>query len=156
MSEVELLLVNNSESCTVYTIQFLKDDKSEFEKFIEKFKSDATLNKDFQTIMRFVEQILANGALERYFRPEGRKNDSVMALPIIKSKLRLYCLRLSDKILILGNGDIKRTRTYQEDENLQGYVIDLQKFETLLRQEAKIGNIEITEKEIKTDHNFEI
>ena len=36
MSEVELLLVNNSESCTVYTIQFLKDDLSEFEKFMEE------------------------------------------------------------------------------------------------------------------------
>lgn len=156
MSEVELLLVNNSESCTVYTIQFLKDDLSEFEKFMEKFRSDAELNKDFQTIMRFVEQILANGALERYFRPEGRLNDSVMALPILRSKLRLYCLRLSDKILILGNGDVKKTRRYEEDENLQGYVIDLQKFERLLKQEAKKGNIEITEKEIKTDHNFEL
>ena len=156
MSEVELLLVNNSESCTVYTIQFLKDDLSEFEKFIDKFRSDAKLNQDFQTIMRFVEQVLANGALERYFRPEGQRNDSVVALPILRSKLRLYCLRLSDKILILGNGDVKTTRTYQEDVNLQGYVIDLQKFEKLLKQEAQMGNIEITEKEIKTDHTFEL
>lgn len=77
-----------------------------------------------------------------------------MALPILRSKLRLYCRRLSDKILILGNGDIKKTRTYEEDENLQGYVIDLQKFENLLKQEAKTGKVEITETEIKTDHTF--
>lgn len=32
MSEVELLLVNSSDSCTMYTIQFLSDDMSEFEK----------------------------------------------------------------------------------------------------------------------------
>ena len=83
-------------------------------------------------------------------------NDSVVALPVLKSKLRLYCLRLTDKILILGNGGVKRSRTYQEDDTLQGYVIDLQKFERLLRQEVRSGNAEITEKEIITDKNFEL
>ena len=156
MSEVELLLVNNSDSCTVYTIQFLSDDKSEFEKFISKFREDAELNPDFQAIMRFIEQIISNGALERYFRREGKMNDSVVALPVIKSKLRLYCLRLTDKILILGNGDVKNSRTYEEDETLQGYVMDLQKFERLLKREVRYGNVIITEKEIITDKNFEI
>lgn len=156
MSEVELLLVNSSESCTMYTIQFLSDDKSEFEKFVSKFRHDAVLNNDFQTIMRFVEQILSNGALERYFRPEGKMRDSVVALPIVKSKLRLYCLRLTDKILVLGNGDVKNSKTYEEDETLQGYVMDLQKFENLLKREVSLGNVEITEKEILTDKTFEL
>ena len=156
MSEVELLLVNSSDSCTVYTIQFLSDDKSEFEKFISKFREDAELNPDFQAIMRFIEQIISNGALERYFRREGKMNDSVVALPVLKSKLRLYGLRLTDKILILGNGDVKNSRTYEEDETLQGYVMDLQKFERLLKREVRYGNVIITEKEIITDKNFEI
>ena len=156
MSEVELHLVNSSESCTMYTIQFLSDDKSEFEKFISKFRDDAELNPDFQAIMRFVEQILSNGALERYFRREGKMSDSVVALPLLKSKLRLYCLRLTDKILVLGNGDVKNSRTYEENETLQGYVIDLQKFERLLKQEQKAGNVEITEKEIIADKTFKL
>ena len=42
MSEVELLLVNSSESCTMYTIQFLSDDMSECEKSYQN--SDRTLN----------------------------------------------------------------------------------------------------------------
>lgn len=156
MSEVELLLVNNSDSCTMYTIQFLSDDMSEFGKFISKFRENAELNPDFQAIMRFVEQILSNGALERYFRREGRMSDSVVALPVLKSKLRLYGLRLTDKILILGNGDVKDSRTYEEDETLQGYVMDLQKFEQMLKQEVRSGKVEITEKEIITDKTFEI
>ena len=156
MSEVELLMVNSSDSCTMYTIQFLSDDKSEFEKFISKFRNNAELNQDFQAIMRFVEQILANGALEKYFRREGKMSDSVVALPVLKSKLRLYCLRLSDKILIMGNGDVKNSRTYEENNTLQGYVIDLQKFEQLLKKEIHSGNVEITEKEIITDKNFDI
>lgn len=106
--------------------------------------------------MRFVEQILSNGALERYFRREGKMNDSVVALPVLKSKLRLYCLRLTDKILVLGNGDVKNSRTYQENDTLQGYVMDLQKFERLLKQEVRSGNVEITEKEIITDKTFDL
>lgn len=156
MSEVELLLVNSSDSCTMYTIQFLSDDMSEFEKFISKFREDAELNADFQAIMRFIEQILTYGAVERYFRREGKMNDSVVALPVLKSKLRLYCLRLTDKILILGNGDVKKSRTYEENDKLQGYVMDLQKFERLLKQEVRSGNVQITEKEILTDKNFDI
>ena len=154
MREVELLLVDSSQNCTIYTIQFLSDEESEFEKFISKFRNNAELNADFRAIMRFVEQILSNGALERYFRREGTMKDSVMALPVIRSKLRLYCLRLTDKILVMGNGDIKTTRTYEESETLQGYVMDLQNFEKLLRQETRSGNIEITEKEIITDNTF--
>ena len=149
-------MVNSGNSCTMYTIQFLSDEESEFEKFVSKFREDAELNPDFQAIMRFVEQILSNGALERYFRREGKMNDSVVALPVLKSKLRLYCLHLTDKILVLGNGDVKDTRTYEENDTLQGYVIDLQKFEKLLRQEVRLGNVEITEKEIITDKTFEL
>ena len=134
----------------------MSDEQSEFEKFFSKFRQDAELNPDFQAIMRFVEQILSNGALERYFRREGKMSDSVVALPVLKSKLRLYCLRLTDKILILGNGDVKRSRAYEEDDTLQGYVIDLQRFERLLKQEVRAGNVEITEKEILTDKTFEV
>ncbi len=156
MSEVELLLVDSSDKCTLYTIQFLSDDKNEFEKFIAKFRNDAELNPDFQAIMRFLEQIMSNGALERYFRREGTMNDSVVALPVLKSKLRLYCLRLTNRILVIGNGDVKNSRTYEEDNTLQGYVIDLQKFERLLKQEIRSGNVEITESQIVTDKTFEL
>ena len=149
-------MVDSSNNCTMYTIQFLSDDMSEFEKFISKFRNDAELNPDFQAIMRFVEQILSNGALERYFRREGKMSDSVVALPVLRSKLRLYCLRLTDKILVLGNGGVKNSRTYQENDALQGYVIDLQKFEQILKQEVRSGNVEIKENEIITDKHFEL
>lgn len=156
MSEVELVLLDQNENCTIYTIQFLNDDFNEFEKFVSKIRADATLDKDFRAIARFIDQILDFGALERYFRPEGKINDSVVALPIIKSRLRLYCLRLSDKILILGNGGEKKTRTYNEDESLKGYVVTLQSFEKLLYTGVKEGKVTITENEIQTDKTFKL
>ena len=35
-------------------------------------------------------------------------------ITVTSNKLRLYCLRLSDGVLIVGNGGQKKTRTYDE------------------------------------------
>ena len=99
MSEAELKLVTDAKNCTIYTIQFLSDNKS---------------------------------------------------------KLRLYCLRLSDKILILGNGGVKKTRTYGEDDTLKGYVITLQKFDRLMKDGVKNGSISVIENIIETDNTFDL
>ena len=40
----------------------------------------------------------------------------------VGNKLRLYCLRLSNKILVFGNGGVKDTRSWQESETLAQYV----------------------------------
>lgn len=156
MSEVELYLIQDGENCTIYTLQFLRDVESEFEKFVTKFREDAEYSEDFSRIAAFIKRIAKNGAMERYFRTERKMNDSVVALPVTSSKLRLYCLRLSDKILILGNGGVKTSQRYEYDTLLNGYVMTLQKFEQLLRQEVALGNVNITESTIETDYIFEL
>ena len=156
MSEAELLLVNNADGCTIYTIQFLSENDSEFERFYARFKDDAEYNPDLMRIVALINKIADMGALERYFRPEGKLKDGVCALPVLQSKLRLYCLRLSDKILVLGNGGVKKTRTYNEDDTLKGYVLTLQNFEKLIKDGEKNGTITITANTIETDKTFDI
>jgi hypothetical protein len=156
MSEVELILLNDGNNCTLYSIQFDSEDESEYERFYDKFIKDAKLNKDLLRIVQIVDRIADEGALERLFRPEGKLKDSVVALPVLSSQLRLYCLRLSDGILILGNGGVKKSRTYQEDDSLRGYVLTLQKFEELLKEGQLEGTVKITERTINTDKTFEI
>ena len=70
-------------------------------------------------------------------------SDNVAALAIDSRKLRLYCLRISDQIMIVGNGGMKTTRTYLEDDELSGYVMDLQRFDELLKQAQQNGSITI-------------
>ncbi len=156
MSEVELVLVNDTDKCTIYTIQFSTESESEYERFYSKFIKDIHLNQDLLRIVQLVDKIAEEGALERFFRPEGKMRDSVVALPVLKSKLRLYCLRLSDQILILGNGGMKKSRTYEEDDTLRGYVMTLQKFEELLKEGQRDGSVIITSKTIETDKTFEL
>lgn len=149
MSEIDLVLVNETDKCTIYTIQFQGESLTEFENFYNKFKDDAVYNPDLMRIVAFINKIAQDGAFERLFRPEGKMSDHVVALPVITSKLRLYCLRLSDKILILGNGGVKNSRTYNEDDTLRGYVITLQNFERLLKEGLQKGFVTITEKTIE-------
>ena len=140
--------VKSSETASLYTIIFENNDLSEFAKFMTCFKDNGKLQRDYQIILLALQKILENGVLERYFRREGKFSDRVCALPIDSGKLRLYCLRLSDKILILGNGGIKSSRTYNEDSELNGYVLDLQQFDVVLREAEKDGSIKIEETNI--------
>lgn len=72
MSEAELLLVNETKHCTLYTIQFLSENDSEFEQFYNKFKDDVEFNPDLMRIVGFIGKIADFGALERYFGPKGK------------------------------------------------------------------------------------
>ena len=141
MKKAMLKTIESNDLVSLYSICFDNAEESEFEKFLGKFREESTLNKDFQTILVALSKVIERGALERFFRMEGKMTDDLCALSLDSHKLRLYCLRISDQILILGNGGVKETRTYQEDNILSGYVKDLQKFDKLLKQAQKKGKI---------------
>ena len=141
MKKAKLEFVENGESATLYSICFDGNELSEFGRFIERFKDNASLQRDFYNIVRAVQLILSGGALERRFRPEGKQGDGVCALPIDSGKLRLYCLRMSDQVLVVGNGGLKNVRRYEDSEELTGYVIDLQKFDAIIKEAKRKGLI---------------
>lgn len=143
MKTASLTTIEQNDNVSLYSICFAGYTESEFERFLKEFKDNSEYNKDFRIILLAIEKIIDKGALKRFFRNEGKMSDGVCALSIDSKKLRLYCLRISDSILILGNGGVKNTRTYNEDEKLSGYVIDLQKFENLLKKAQKKGVISI-------------
>ena len=150
MAKATLKTIEQNDNVGMFSICFDGSEVSEFEKFLNEFKDNATYNKDFNVILLALSKIIDKGALERFFRNEGRMNDNVKALAIDSRKLRLYCLRISDQILILGNGGVKATRTYQEDSKLSGYVMDLQTFDKVLLKAQKSGKVTI-EKNMITD-----
>lgn len=151
-------IIGQSERTTLYSISFEMDGTTEFEKFVAEFEMNASFNKSYQRIIAALQQILAFGALERFFRPEGKMSDNVAAVPLEGGKLRLYCLRLTDQIVILGNGGIKSPGPYENNPKLYGYVLDLQRFEKILNNKLTKGHVSIQEKELKgvEDVVFEI
>lgn len=159
MTKATIQSVRQTEKSGLFTICFEGESFTEFQKFIVKGNENATLQPDLQKILNALQHMMnAMGFLDRYFRPEGKMRDRVAALPIQSSKLRLYCLRLSDSVLIVGNGGPKSTKTYEEDSELNGYVIQLQKLDDLLRLAETKGEITIEEATLSgvDDKQFEI
>lgn len=137
-------------ACKLYTC-FLNDDiNSEFDKFFTAIDSNSDYKIEFDKLLTVLNDGILenNGAKERYFRPEGRMSDRVFALPILASKLRLYCIRISDEILIIGNGGVKTTKKYQEDAHLKKCVETLQKIDAELKKLEESNKISYLKKTI--------
>lgn len=151
--------VRQTEKAGLFTICFDGESYNEFQKFITKNDEDVELHSDLQEILRVLRRMVDElGFLERLFRPEGKMRDRVAAIPVTSNKLRLYCLRLSDGVLIVGNGGRKRTRTYNENDELSGYVLTLQKLDALLKAAEKKGVISIEKTTISglDDNTFDL
>ena len=98
MKKVALKTIEKNDNVGMFSICFDGNAESEFEKFLLEFKDNATYNKDFNTILLALSKIIDKGALERFFRIEGKMSDHVSALSIDSKKLRLYCLRTAQRL----------------------------------------------------------
>ena len=127
-------LLEDGENVSLYSPHFEGEKYSEFEKFLLTFKD--TYPDDVRQLVYRLDIIKRDGAADRYFRYEGTLRDRVMALPshLETTSLRLYLLNIQSKVLILGNGGLKNTATYQEDEHLHRCVQTLQKIDIQLKR----------------------
>jgi len=143
-----LELVEEADSVNFYTIRIEGEKNTEFEKFLSTYMNNMEFERDLQIITRWMDRIGEKGALERYFRPEGKMRDHLSAIPIEVSKLRLYCLRISDHIVILGNGGFKpgNQRTYNTDKQLNACVEVLTEVDECIKIEVNRKTITINGK----------
>lgn len=149
-------LLEDGEKVSLYSPHFEGEVYSEFEKFLLTYKD--TYPKDIQQIVYRLDIIKRDGAKDRHFRYEGTRRDRVMALPshLETTSLRLYLLNIQAKVLILGNGGLKSTATYEEDEILHREVRTLQKIDILLKQREKEKVIVVSGTELLGELSFTI
>ncbi len=145
--KVKIELFEEHENVNFYTIVF-PNKESETEKFFEKFPLGSEYDEDIDIILEWIDIIGEKGALERYFRPEGKMKDSLGAIPLDSSNLRLFCLRIRDNIVILGNGDVKKTLKYEDDDLLRCYAETLQSIDYSLKQSIKNKKTYLFKKDI--------
>lgn len=132
-----LELLEDGNKVSLYSPHFEGEAYSEFEKFLLAYKD--TYPNDMRQLVYRLDIIKRDGADDRHFRYEGKMRDRVMALPshLETTSLRLYLLNINAKVLILGNGGLKTTSTYQEDAHLNRCVQTLQKIDIQLKQREK-------------------
>lgn len=149
-------LLEDGEKVSLYSPHFEGEDYSEFEKFLLTYKD--TYPEDVRQLVYRLDIIKRDGARDMHFRYEGTRRDRVMALPshLETTSLRLYLLNIQAKILILGNGGLKTTATYEEDENLHRQVKTLQKIDIELKQKEKEKIITISGTELLGELTFTI
>ena len=156
MAKAKITSVAQTDKAGLFSICFDGESFDEFQKFIINHKD--AYSEDLNTILVVLQRMLeASGFLERYFRPEGKMRDGVCALPLQSGKLRLYCLRLSDSVLIAGNGGVKSTKTYNQDPVLSGYVVTLQNLDQAIKLAVKKGDVKIEERSITNlEKNYDL
>lgn len=147
-------LIEEHDAVNFYSVHLNEEEISELERFFEKFPEGSAYDEDIDTIIAWLDRIGETGALERYFRYEGRFGDGVSAIPIETSHLRLYCIRLSDRILIFGNGGVKDKATWQESNTLAEYVETLVDTSRFIASRIANGTLYMIDKEIIGNLNF--
>lgn len=144
-----LELVIESDAISIFSPKYDGETMTEFEKFMKDYGSlqDPLLKKDFDAIITLLNKMLNDcGARENLFRPEGK--NKVYAIPLLVERkkdktvgsLRLYCIRISQKLLIIGNGGVKKVRSFQKDPILYGFVKQLRSIEKNIYRETCNAN----------------
>jgi hypothetical protein len=119
---------------------------TKFDQFIEKYRSKYPI--ELMDIARRLNSLgNITGCTENFFKlDEGLDpDDLVCALyDVPEINLRLYCIRLSDQITILGDGGPKTTRTWQEDRNLEKEVHAMMDVSRIIRTKLKNRDLRIS------------
>lgn len=141
-----------------YSIRYSDNELSESELFFDKVLDNDDLEEDVDILSKLLDKIGENGAEPRHFRHAGSSRDKVGALPeyLSSTKLRLYAIRMSKNIVILGNGGLKTTKTYNEDPFLNECVETLKQIDRFISSRIKKNQTLIFRKELMGDLKFYI
>lgn len=154
MNNFAVRLFYSFEKVNFYTIHFDDSDDCETDIFFNTYKVHEELSWDLGIIAAEIERIgKVTGALIRKFRGEGNAH----AIPdntFLGAKIRLYCYRVSDQIVVLGNGGLKTARTAQEGEFTAAHFKNMKDAARLIQYRIDKGSIVIENNLLLGNLNF--
>ncbi|SNR74135.1 hypothetical protein SAMN04488009_3528 [Maribacter sedimenticola] len=154
--EIIVELFEEHSEVNFYSIRYSDNELSEADLFFDKVLDNEELDEDVEILSKLLDKIGENGAELRHFRHAGTKSDKVAALPeyLSSTNLRLYAIRLNEKIVILGNGGLKKTKTYNEDPFLNECVETLKQIDRFIGARIKNGQTIVFRKELMGNLKF--
>ncbi|MBS1552100.1 MAG: hypothetical protein JST15_08545 [Bacteroidetes bacterium] len=150
---VEFIPHNPNDKSSFYSIKLLSKSKSEAEEFFEKFEDIE--KRKIDTLFSNIENMAhRRGVIESLFKEESKIDDNIFCLK--SEDLRLYCLKYSKVAVILGGGDYKHVKKYQESEELHNHVKILQLVCKQVDERIKNKEISITDNSIEGNLIFKL
>lgn len=118
------LFDDQGQVCTFYTVRWEVATMSETDKFFLKYENDIKFERPLQELAKFISNKIGNelGALDYFFRfentaqalpPSGTYTVDDFLIHFSHFPLRLYCLRISDTLVVLFNGAEKTANSAQ-------------------------------------------
>lgn len=135
---------------TFYTIRYDDSELSETDKFIKRFLEEETVYKDdLDDIVNWINEIGIRGLKYINLRAE---NDAYALPPYTESSnLRLFCIKITNSIILLGNGGIKSSQTVQESNDLSMKFHDINRFSKSINEAIRSGNLIVDKMTLKGD-----
>jgi hypothetical protein len=141
---IEIELYEEHPEVTYYTFGYADSKKLEFDDFFERCDIEEFV-EDIDIILYWIDKIGSQGALDRNFRPEI---GNLKALPMETSKLRCFCFKINENIVILGNGNPKTTESFNDDPDLNPHAINLLSIGKIIMSQIKKGSVSIYNKKL--------
>jgi len=129
-------LYSQSDKVTIYTIRFEGRSTSETNAFVKEYEENG-FAEDVDMIRSWLWYIKERGAQMRYFRPEN----NVSAGPITFSKLRIYCIRCSENIVIIDGGGEKKGQKTQDGAETWKAMKLMMAIDERLIEKIRVGDI---------------
>lgn len=136
MNRIYFELYSKSENATIYSIRVEGSLISETDAFVKKYEGDG-FAEDIDMIRSWLWYIRERGAQMRYFRPEN----NVSAGPVAFSKLRIYCIRCSENIVILDGGGEKKGQKTQDGAETWKAMKLMMEVDKKLIEKIRLGDI---------------
>ncbi len=155
---VELVPFSGGEA-KIYSVIPEGKEETLFDNFIKDYKD--IFRGEVKDILGTLHEIgHTTGARYSYFKHhEGKKGDYVCALYDCPDKnLRLYCIRFSSCIVILGDGGQKKKEIikWQQDKRLSKAAMEMIKYanDILKRLDSKNGDLRISKDGMELEGNL--
>jgi hypothetical protein len=129
-------LYSRSKKVTVYSIRFEGNLTSETDAFVNEYE-ESGFAEDVDIIRSWLWFIKERGAQLRYFRPEN----NVSAGPVTFSKLRIYCIRCTENIVILDGGGEKKGQKTQDGTETWKAMKLMTAIDRKLIEKIRVGDI---------------
>jgi len=150
-----------------YTVWIDGNDNPEFRDFAERMNLNPKNKIEFQELIVFIKQVGNQyGALQRYFHHEAAADALSLPYPYLEHidiepennnfGLRLYCLRFSESIVILFNGDRKTAFKAQDCPHCAKYFKLAQRLSKAINSVIRDGSLIYTDHFLLIDEDCEL